>query len=125
MAFLPKPINHDLFLSYAYEDDVWVSELQEQVAERLVDKLATDCDVWQDKNKLLTGQNIPEELDKAIRASAAFIAVLSRNYPASKWCEKELAAFLDEAEKKDGLETGGYGRLLKVIKYPWVGNAHE
>ena len=125
MAFLPEPINHDLFLSYAYEDDVWVSELQEQLAERLVDKLATDCDVWQDKNKLLTDQNIPEELDKAIRASAAFIAVLSRNYPASKWCERELAAFLNEAEKKDGLETGGHGRLLKVIKYPWIGNAHE
>ncbi len=101
-----------------------MNALQEQLTERLLHRLG-DCDIWQEKNKLSTGQNFPAELAKAIRASAAFIAVLSRNYQGSKWCEKELDIFRQEAEKKDGLETGGYGRVLKVIKFPWLLNAHE
>jgi hypothetical protein len=125
MAFLPKPIEHDLFLSYAHEDKEWVSALQEKLTEQLKGRLACDCKVWQDENNLRTGQNIPKELDNAIRASAAFIAVLSRNYQNSKWCEWELAAFLDEVEREDGLNTSGHGRLLKVIKFPWLYNAHE
>jgi hypothetical protein len=125
MPYLPGPIEHDLFLSYAHEDEPWVSALQEQLSERLNDLLECDCDIWQDKNKLFTGQDIPKELEKAIRASAAFVIVLSRSYRGSKWCEKELAAFLHEAEKKDGLETGGHRRLLRVIKFPWVGDAHK
>src|SRR5262249_48601935 len=58
-------------------------------------------------------------------ASAAFIAVLSRSYQNSNWCAKELAAFLQEARKDDALETGGHGRMLKVIQFPWLDNAHE
>lgn len=125
MAYLPGPIEHDLFISYAHEDQKWVSALQQKLTEQLKGRLGCDCDIWQDENKLFTGQNIPKELDKAIRASAAFIAVLSRNYQGSKWCERELDAFLEEANREDGLKTGGYGRLLKVIKFPWVDNAHE
>jgi hypothetical protein len=120
MAYIPSPIEHDLFLSYAHEDLAWVKALQEQLAERLLHRLGYDCDVWQDENNLRTGQNWPAELERAIRASAAFIAVVSRNYQRSQYCEKELNAFREEAEKKDGLETGGYGRVLKVIKFgPW------
>jgi hypothetical protein len=125
MAYIPSPIEHDLFLSYAHEDLDWANALQEQLAERLLHRLGYDCEVWQDKNNLRTGQNWPVALEKAIRASAAFIAVVSRNYQRSLWCDKELNVFLDEAEKKDALETGGYGRVLKVIKFPWLYNAHE
>ena len=84
MAYLPSPIEHDLFLSYAHEDKEWVSALQEKLTEQLQGRLACDCHVWQDENNLRTGQSISTELDKAIRASAAFIAVLSRNYQNSK-----------------------------------------
>jgi TIR domain len=124
MAYVPG-LQHDLFLSYAHKDEAWVSALEEQLAERLQDRLGSECDIWQDKNRLMTGQNLPVGLDQAIRASAAFIAVLSRNYQGSKWCGKELETFLDEAAKSGGVETGGYGRVLKVIKFPWLKNAHE
>ena len=125
MAYVPHPIEHDLFLSYAHEDLAWVNALQEQLTERLLHRLGCDSDIWQDENKLRTGQNWPDELEKAIRASAAFIAVVSRNYQNSKWCEKELDTFLNEVEKNDRPETGGYGRVLKIIKFPWLYNAHE
>jgi hypothetical protein len=122
MAYVPG-FESDLFLSYAREDGAWVNELQKQLTERLLLRLGSS-DIWQDEKKLRTGQNWPAELGRAIRASAAFIAVLSRNYQGSKWCETELDTFLQEAEKKDALETGGYGRVLKVIKFPWLLNAH-
>jgi hypothetical protein len=124
MAYVPGP-QYDLFLSYAREDGAWVNALQEQLTERLLHRLGSNPDIWQDINKLRTGQNWPAQLDDAIRASAAFIAVLSRSSFGNKWCEKELDIFLKEAEKEDALETGGYGRVLKVIKFPWVQNAHE
>jgi hypothetical protein len=124
MAYVPG-LDHDLFISYAHQDVDWVSALQEQLSERLIDRLGCDADVWQDINKLRTGQDFPSELEKAVRASAALIAVLSRNYQGSGYCEKELDAFLKEAEKTGGLETGGYRRVLKVIKLPWRDDAHE
>jgi hypothetical protein len=124
MAYIPG-LNHDLFVSYARQDVEWVTALQEQLSERLIDRLGCDADVWQDINKLRTGQDFSSELEKAVRASAALIAVLSRNYQGSRYCEKELDAFLKEAEKTGGLETGGYRRVLKVIKLPWRDDAHE
>ena len=124
MAYVPG-LDHDLFLSYAHEDVTWVSALQEELTDRLLHRLGYTCDVWQDENKLRTGQNWTAELDKAIRASAAFISVLSRNYQRSTWCQRELDAFLDQAKKQGELEAAGYGRLLKVIKVPWYNNAHE
>jgi TIR domain len=124
MAFLPSPIEHDLFLSYAHEDQAWVNALEEQLTERLRARLGPDCEIWQDVKHLRTGDRITEELYRAIRASAAFVTVISRNYP-TEWTEKELAEFREEAEKEDPLETGGHRRLLKVIKFPWVDNAHD
>src|SRR5947207_2811129 len=125
MAYIPGPVKHDLFLSYVHEDLGWVSALQEQLTERLLHRLGYNCDIWQDENKIRTGQIWRDELEKAIRGSAAFIAVVSRNYQNSRWCEKELDTFLNEADRQDGFETGGYGRVLKVIKFPWLYNAHE
>jgi len=125
MAYIPSPdLEHDLFLSYAHEDAAWVNELQEQLIERLRHRLG-DCSIWQDVNKIRTGENWPRALDGAVRASAAFIAVLSRHYQGSRPCEQEIDAFIDEARKTGGLESGGLGRVLKVIKFPWRNNAHE
>jgi hypothetical protein len=33
--------------------------------------------------------------------------------------------FLEESEKAGDLQAGGYGRVLKVIQFPWLQNAHE
>jgi hypothetical protein len=123
MAYVPCH-KYDCFLSYAQKDAEWVTALQEQLTERMLHRLGCECDVWQDVNRLQTGQSFPVELKKAILASTAFIAVLSRSYQGSTWCEKELDTFLD-ASRSDELGTGGYGRVLKVIRFPWLNNAHE
>ena len=123
MTFIPG-LKHDLFLSYAHEDVEWVNSLQEQLTERLVHRLGGACDIWQDEDKLRAGQKWGDEIVSAIRNSAAFLAVLSRNYQGSDWCEKELDAFLAVAGRHGGLEAGGYTRFIKVIKFPWYKNAH-
>jgi len=122
MAFVPG-LTHDIFLSYAHEDAEWVKALQEQLTERLVLRLGTDCDIWHDESKLGAGQKWSDQIVAAIRDSAAFLAVLSRSYQGSEWCGKELEAFL--AHGQDGLEAGGFTRFLKVVKFPWRKNAHE
>jgi hypothetical protein len=122
MAYVPG-YRHDCFLSYAHKDAAWVSALQEQLTERLLLRLGSECEIWHDENKLRTGHDFAAELDHAIRASTTFIAVLSRSYQASAYCEQELDAFLEEAANAE-LETGGYGRVLKVIRFPWLDDAH-
>lgn len=122
MAYIPG-YKHDCFLSYAHRDAAWVAALQEQLTERMLLRLGCECEIWQDENKLRTGQDFTAELDRAIRVSTAFIPVLSRNYQGSEWCEKELDVFLEETARA-GLETGGYGRVLKVIRFPWLDDAH-
>jgi len=122
MAYVPG-YRHDCFLSYAQRDAAWVNALQEQLTERMLLRVGSECEVWQDNNKIRTGQDFAAEIDDAIRASTAFIAVLSRSYQGSAYCEKELDAFLEEAANAE-LETGGYGRVLKVIRFPWLDDAH-
>jgi hypothetical protein len=113
-----------LFVSYAHEDIDWVSALQEQLSERLLHRLGRVCDIWQDDNRLRVGQKWSEEIAGAIRESSAFLAVLSRSYQASKWCEKELDSFLAKNKEACSLVAGGYSRFLKVLKFPWYKNAH-
>lgn len=101
MTYLPG-LEHDLFVSYAREDVAWVNELREQLVERLRDRLGCDSSVWQDTNKICTGQKWPDQLRNAIQSCAAFVAVLSRNYTGSEWCEKELDTFAVLPPRKGG-----------------------
>lgn len=102
MAFLPK-LEHDLFISYAHEDQDWGECTPGAAGRTAGDPIGAGLpDLAGHQEHPHRGQ-YPEELYNAIRASAASVAVISRNYP-TEWCEKELAAFLTEAEKDDRLE---------------------
>jgi len=123
MAFIPG-YQHDCFLSYDHRDAAWVSAFRKRLTEVMNRDLGIESQVWQDKDHIRTGQDFPAVLESAIRASTAFVAVLSRSYQQNpEYCGKELAAFLKESENAS-LETGGYGRLLKVVRYPWHDDAH-
>jgi hypothetical protein len=51
MAYIPE-YEHDCFISYAHKDEGWASALQEQLTERLLLRLGSECDIWQDGNNL-------------------------------------------------------------------------
>jgi hypothetical protein len=63
-------------------------EFEEHLRERLQHRLGCEIDIWQDESKLRAGQKWTDEIRNAIRSSAAFIAILSRNYRSSTWCEE-------------------------------------
>lgn len=46
--------------------------------------------VWKDDEKLIAGDSLPQEIERAILSSRTFLPLLSSEYIASKWCQKEL-----------------------------------
>ncbi len=83
---MPEP---KVFISYARED--------QDVAERIyTDLKESGIQVWIDKHSLLPGQNWKLEIEKAIRESTYFLALLSFNSLSKKgYVQKELRKALD------------------------------
>ena len=123
MAFVPD-YKYDCFLSYSSRDKAWVADFQTELKKRLADLLFGECSIWWDGDgeSLIAGDNIPETLGVAIRASSTFISVVSRNR--SDWCDKEVQTFLGHLDRPGQPEAGGHGRFFKVVKVPWPNNAH-
>jgi TIR domain len=79
--------------------------------------------MWRDKERIEFGQDLPDEIKDSVRASAAFLAVMSPNYWRSDWCAQERKIFLDRPE--DQLRVGRRHRFLKLVRRPWRGNVQE
>ena len=74
---------YDIFISYSSKD--------KSVAERLAYELKEKgYNIWLDKWEILVGQNIVDEVYKAIRLSKYMIVVLSKSSSQSKWVREEL-----------------------------------
>lgn len=80
-----------LFLSYAEED----GEVARRIAKWLMGQ-GQDVWYWQDPQN--GGRRFVEEIERAIGAATAFIALLSPDFLASPWCrrERELAIHREE-----------------------------
>ena len=93
MASSHQPKNFDVFLSFRGEDTRrgFVSHLHDAL---------TRCSIrtFIDDN-LPRGENISEELFKAIENSSASIIVFSKNYASSSWCLNELAKIIECTKK--------------------------
>ena len=121
MSYVPHH-RHDLFFSYAHEDDsAWIEAFCKGLKTELVRAVGADFDVWQDATKLRLGQNWADEIDQGISTTALFLAVCSPSYYRSEWCEKEWQTFFernqatvdDPSSLKVG-ETGAY-RFVKAV----------
>ncbi|KAJ9535877.1 hypothetical protein OSB04_un000965 [Centaurea solstitialis] len=54
-----------------------------------------------DDEEIETGLSLKPELEGAIKASRAFIIVLSQNYASSTWCLNELVLILDQCQNSN------------------------
>ena len=94
MASSHQPKVYDVFLSFRGVDTRcgFVSHLHAAL---------TRCSIrtFIDDN-LPRGENISEELFKAIENSSASIIVFSKNYASSSWCLDEIAKIMDCKPKK-------------------------
>jgi hypothetical protein len=86
---LPATTGH-VFISYAREDQTY--------ARKLADALrARGFETWID-NRIETGDRWWQTIDKAIRASAAFVVVMTPDAEKSDWVEKEIMLALEEGK---------------------------
>ncbi|MBI5843191.1 MAG: TIR domain-containing protein [Deltaproteobacteria bacterium] len=82
-----------IFISYAHEDFDWAHRIY-------TDLFAHGISCWLDKMDLLPGQNWNAEIQKAIRNSKYFIALISSNSVDKRgYVQKELRLAMEEMEK--------------------------
>ena len=136
MAYVPG-YQHDLFLSYAHADDrSWVAVFEENLRETLGRELGQKVSVWQDVHQIRVAEDWKRDIEDGIKASAAFLTIVSPSYRTSGWCGKERTFFLnqfctpeqmaqDEMPCLDKMKIGRVFRFFKIIKAPWPQATHE
>lgn len=121
-AFVPG-FEHDLFISYAHDDDErWIEAFTEALCGELTQKMGTPVCAWQDTSRLRAGENWQVAIQEGIERSAAFVAVVSPTYQNSTWCARERNEFRNRFTPE---EFAICGRFFKAVKMPWAGNAHH
>ena len=121
-AFVPG-FQHDLFISYAHEDDKrWIQAFEDELRDEISRRLGMGISVWQDTSRIRAGENWQVAIQEGIEGAAAFVAVVSPRYQNSQWCARERNEFRKRF-KAEQFTTSG--RFFKAIKTPWSENAHR
>jgi hypothetical protein len=122
MAFIPG-YDHDIFVSYAHVDNVffldnargreqpigWVETLVTLLRKLLAQKFgrAEAFSLWFDANDLRGNHTLTDEIAARVKHAALFLAILSRGYIESRWCQDEARLF--------GLTPGDLKRRVFVV----------
>ena len=123
MSEEPQPVPHDLFISYAHDDNEllpqgekgWVDYFRSTLEKRLKVFGGRPVTIWRDPNlKRMTF--FDDEITTALQESEIFVSVISPSYLNSEWCMRELTTFLDNWTTQHG-ETKA-PPVVKVIKIP-------
>jgi hypothetical protein len=116
----PTAYQHDVFVSYSHVDNLsvtcgeegWIEQIVRHLERKLLATLGRSR-VWYDP-RLGGNHALWPELSLRLRQSVIFLAVVSPPYSRSRWCRRELLAFL---ENHSGPE-GSVPRIVRVMKYP-------
>ncbi len=89
-----------IFVSYSHKDSEWASRLEVMAAPYLRDS-ETELDLWVD-TRLEAGDRWHEEIQNAVTAAGAAVALVSADFLASEYIWKhEMPALLDAADTGD------------------------
>jgi TIR domain-containing protein len=93
----------DIFVSYARDDDLpppdrpdrkgFVSFLYDSVQYEFRDLGPNRPKIWRDINRISDGDQFTPELEGALQQASILLVVLSPNWMASQWCNRELQTF--------------------------------
>jgi hypothetical protein len=107
----------DIFISYARDDDVappdrpdkkgFVTFLDESVQYEFRDLGPDRPKIWRDTRRISDGDQFTPELENALKDASLLVVVLSPNWMASKWCNRELETFAKY--------HGGDGILQRIV----------
>ena len=122
MAYVPSH-RWDVFVSYAAVDDQssagapgWVTVFARELGQALdiVGGRRDAVHVFRD-DALRRGDRVSEALDRHVQSSATFLALVSRGFDTSVYCQRELALFEHAAAQKGGLTTpSGLQRVIPI-----------
>lgn len=124
MALVPG-FQNDIFISYSHIDNEsfgdarggWVDIFHEVLQNLASFRVGRRVQIWRDK-RLAGGQAFSDEIHQQLSASAILVSVLSPGYMQSQWCNRELLAFADEAQRSGSLRFGTLQRAIKVLRVP-------
>ena len=93
----------------------WISRFHSDLERRVNQYLGTEITIWRD-NYLQGNQKFPEEIERNLVGTAAWIPILSPRFLSSEWCRRELRTFLDAVQRTGGVAVGTRSRIFKVVK---------
>jgi TIR domain len=115
----------EVFISYRALDDEpppgrpdnrgFVRYLLRQVRYDLRQLGVPDTILWLDRAQIAKGEDWSEAISSALNKAELFIAILSKNYITSSWCELELSTMASRVETLGA--TGGRRRIFRVDKH--------
>src|SRR5688572_24038597 len=125
MPYVPGCVT-DVFISYAHLDNEvpadsgkpgWVTQFRDRLQIALNMQLGQRAEIWFDA-RLASGESLDRSIDRQIRGAATILAIVTPSYLESKWCQRELMAFVDLRRAAGDLSVGTRSRAFKVVKTP-------
>src|SRR5690348_1143124 len=102
MPYVPG-CNHDLFISYARENnrDGWVDHFVQALGQELSELLGVrqfnpKDSIFFDSRNIEIAQSFPDEIAAGARGSAIFLPIISPGYLSSPWCNRERISFFSQ-----------------------------
>lgn len=86
-----------------------------QVRSRLEEEGVPEAILWQDRSQIEPGDVWSEAILKALNRAELFVAILSKNYIKSPWCEKELRTMKERVDKLSA--SAGERRIFRIDKH--------
>ncbi|MBN2089402.1 toll/interleukin-1 receptor domain-containing protein [candidate division KSB1 bacterium] len=122
MGYLPD-FEYDIFISYTHLDNHapegekgWVDQFHDWLESGLKRRFGSQkIEIWRDVE--LNGNTLfDERIKNTLKLSALFLALNSKNYLYSKYCQQEVNWFCDAAKASSfGLSVKGEQRLFHVL----------
>jgi len=120
------PDGPEVFISYRVLDNHpppdgpargFVDYLLTQIRYDLTQLGIPDAILWQDRSKIAPADDWNDNILSALNSAQLFIAILSKNYITSDWCNKELDTMTSRVET---LDAGAPGATPQKSKGPGV-----
>jgi hypothetical protein len=119
------PDPREVFVSYRRLDDLpppgkskdrgFVCYLLRQLRYDLSQMGVPDAILWQDRGKIGPGDDFPDVIREALNRAELFLAVLSKNYVTSSWCDRELSTMVSRVMQLDA--QARKRRIFRVDKH--------
>ncbi len=115
---------HDIFISYTHNDNApigaapgWVDVFHESLANWLIKRRGLrNLAIWRDERRMDGNTRFNAAIENALKSSALFFALVSRNYLNSEYCKKELNWFRQAHDRgPGGLTAGEHSRMFPIL----------